>query len=122
MVYIGFDSGPVVELAFSRLCSLVRRLEASAKPIKMGFRPRMQRWASVSTEAHLPGFVQLQKDMRSYMKIDDRTLGLNAKKDGKTTVSGRIAVSADGKTRTVTVSGTDPTGKKFQSTAVYDKQ
>jgi hypothetical protein len=61
-------------------------------------------------------------DKRSYAKIDDRTLGLNVKKGGKTTVSGRVAVSADGKTRTVTVSGTDPTGKKFQSTAVYDKQ
>jgi hypothetical protein len=61
-------------------------------------------------------------DKRSYMKIDDRTLGLNVKKGGKTTISGRIGVSADGKTRTVTVSGTDPTGKKFQSTAVYDKQ
>jgi len=31
-------------------------------------------------------------------------------------------VSADGKSRTVTVSGTDPTGKKFISTAVYDKR
>ena len=61
-------------------------------------------------------------DMRSYMKMDDRTLGLNAKKGGKATISGRIVVSADGKTRTVTVSGTDPTGKKFQSTAVYDRQ
>jgi hypothetical protein len=61
-------------------------------------------------------------DERSYVKIDDRTLGLNVKKGGKTTISGRIAVSVDGKTRTVTVRGTDPTGKKFQSTAVYDKQ
>jgi len=61
-------------------------------------------------------------DMRSYTKIDDRTLGLNVKKGGKVTVSGRIVISAYGKTRTVTVSGTDPTGKKFESTAVYDKQ
>src|ERR1700751_1139887 len=61
-------------------------------------------------------------DKRSYMKIDDRTLGLNAKKGSKNTISGRIAVSVDGKTRTVTVRGTDPTGKKLQSTAVYDKQ
>ena len=61
-------------------------------------------------------------DMLSSMKIDDRTLGLNLKKRGKNTISGRIVVSADGKTRTVTVSGTGPNGKKFQSTAVYDKQ
>ena len=61
-------------------------------------------------------------DMRSYTKIDDHTLGLNVKQGGKVTMSGRIAVAADGKTRTVTVSGTDAKGKKVKSTAVYDKQ
>ena len=34
----------------------------------------------------------------------------------------RGAVAADGKTRTVTSSGTDPKGKKFTTIAVYDKQ
>jgi hypothetical protein len=47
---------------------------------------------------------------------------LTNKKGGKVTVSGRIVVSADGKTRTVTVSGTDAKGIKMKSTAVYDKQ
>jgi hypothetical protein len=61
-------------------------------------------------------------DARSYTKIDDRTLGLNVKKGGTITISGRIVVSADGKSRTVTTSGTDPQGKKISSTAVYDKQ
>ena len=61
-------------------------------------------------------------DARSYKKIDDRTLALTVKKDGKVTVSGRIVVSADGKSRTVTTSGTDPQGKEFKNTAVYDKQ
>jgi hypothetical protein len=50
-------------------------------------------------------------DTRSLKKIDDRTLELTVKKGGRVTTSGRIVVSADGKTRTVTVSGTDPTGK-----------
>ena len=61
-------------------------------------------------------------DARSYKQIDDHTLAFTIKKDGKVTVSGRIVVSTDGKTRTVTTSGTDPQGKKFKSTAVYDKQ
>src|SRR4030095_13466270 len=47
-------------------------------------------------------------DMRSHKKVDDRTLRVTVKKDGKVTASGRIVVSADGKSRTVTVSGTDP--------------
>jgi len=61
-------------------------------------------------------------DMRSYKKIDDRTTDLTNKKNGKVTAMGRIVVSADGKSRTVTISATDPQGKKVKSTAVYDKQ
>jgi len=61
-------------------------------------------------------------DARSLTKIDDRTLGFNVKKGGKTTITGRIVVSADGKSRTVTTTGTDAKGKKVTSTAVYDKQ
>jgi hypothetical protein len=44
------------------------------------------------------------------------------KKNGKVTITGRVVVSADGKSRTVTVSGTDAKGNKVSSTAVYDKQ
>ena len=61
-------------------------------------------------------------DVRSLTKIDDHTLGLNVKKGGKTTITGRIVVSADDKSRTVTTSGTDAKGKKVSSTAVYDRQ
>jgi hypothetical protein len=61
-------------------------------------------------------------EARSFTKIDDHTLGFNAKKGGKVTTSGRIVVSTDGKSRTVTTSTTDSQGKKVSSTAVYDKQ
>lgn len=61
-------------------------------------------------------------DARSYTKINDRTLGFNIKNGGKMTTSGRIVVSADGKSRTVHTSGTDAAGKKVSSVAVYDKQ
>jgi hypothetical protein len=61
-------------------------------------------------------------DMRSYKMVNDHTLSLTNKKDGKATMTGRIVVSKDGKTRTVTISGKDAKGKKVSSTAVYDKQ
>jgi hypothetical protein len=61
-------------------------------------------------------------DMRSYKKIDDRTVKMTVKKDGKVTASGRIVVSVDGKSRTVTTSGTDAEGKRVQNRVVYDKQ
>ncbi len=61
-------------------------------------------------------------DTRSYKKVNDRTLAFTNKKGDKVTISGRGVVSADGKTRTVTLTGTDSTGKRFTSTSVYDKQ
>ena len=61
-------------------------------------------------------------DTRSYKKVDDQTLAFTNKKGDKVTITGRGVISADGKTRTVTITGTDSKGKKFTSTAVYDKQ
>jgi hypothetical protein len=61
-------------------------------------------------------------DMRSYRKINNRTLALTGKKDGKVTVTGRITVTANGRSRTITTTGTDATGKKFSNRAVYDKE
>ncbi|PYL04053.1 MAG: hypothetical protein DME31_04770, partial [Verrucomicrobia bacterium] len=61
-------------------------------------------------------------DARSYTKVNDRTMDFAVKKSGKTTITGRIVVAADGKSRTVTTSGTDPNGKKVKSASVYDKQ
>ena len=61
-------------------------------------------------------------DERSLKTVDDHTLVLTVQKDDKVTVSGRIVISADGKTRTVTTSTTDSKGKKVENTAVYDKQ
>jgi len=61
-------------------------------------------------------------DMRSYKVTNDHTLLAVSKKDGKETLSARIVVAADGKSRTVTVSGTDASGAKITSTQFYDKQ
>ena len=61
-------------------------------------------------------------DMRSYRMIGKNTLELKGTKGGKLTVNGRIVVSQDGKTRTVTTTTTDAQGKKIKNVAVYDKQ
>ncbi len=58
-------------------------------------------------------------DARAYTKVDDRTLDMVVKKAGKVTVTGKIVVAADGKSRTVTTSGAEPA---MNNVAVYDKQ
>jgi hypothetical protein len=61
-------------------------------------------------------------DTRALKMIDDQTLELTSKKGGKVTITGKVVVAADGKSRTLTLSGTDAAGKKIHSTSVYDKQ
>jgi hypothetical protein len=61
-------------------------------------------------------------DTRSYKKIDEHRTELTNKKAGKVTATGRIVIAPDGKSRTVTVEGTDPGGKKVTYSGVYDKQ
>jgi hypothetical protein len=57
----------------------------------------------------------------AYKMVNERTNDITAMKDGKMVWTGRITVGADGKSRTVTINGTDANGKKFNGKAVYDK-
>lgn len=61
-------------------------------------------------------------DTRSYRRINNNTLALTGKKGGKVTLTGRIVVSRDGKTRTVTTTATNAQKKRVTNVAVYDKQ
>ena len=60
-------------------------------------------------------------DAAVYKVVNDRTYDLTGMKDGKMLWTGKSTVSADGKSRTVTINGTDANGKKFKAKAVYDK-
>jgi hypothetical protein len=57
----------------------------------------------------------------AYRVVNERTNDITAMKDGKIGWNGRITVSADGKSRTVTINGTGADGKKFKGKVVYDK-
>jgi hypothetical protein len=61
-------------------------------------------------------------DSASPTRIDDNTYENTWKKAGKVTIKARVVVSADGKTLTVTQTGTNAEGQVVNNTAVYDKQ
>lgn len=84
--------------------------------------PSHNEWTGKFDRKYYPVTGDPTSDMRSYRKIGSRTLALTAKKGGKVTLTGRIVVSAKGRTRTVTTTGTDSKGKRFSNRAVYDKQ
>ena len=57
----------------------------------------------------------------AYKVVNDRTNDITTMKDGKIVWTGRITVAADGKSRTLNMSGTGADGKKFKAKIVYDK-
>jgi hypothetical protein len=61
-------------------------------------------------------------DMRSYRKVNSRTLALREKKGGKIVTTGTITVARDGKSRTLVTDVTGANGKRSHNVAVYDKQ
>ena len=61
-------------------------------------------------------------DMRSYTRVNSRTLRFREKKGGKVVLTGTITVSRNGKSRTVRTTGKNAQGKWTTNTAVYDKQ
>jgi len=58
----------------------------------------------------------------AYKIVNDRTYELTGMKDGKMLWTGKSTVSADGKSRTLTLNGTDANGKKVKGKVVYDKE
>ena len=85
-------------------------------------KPTHNEWTGKYDGKDYPLVGDSNADSRAYKKIDERTTELTNKKGGKVTTTGRIKVSADGKSRTLDVSGTDSKGMKFKYSAVYEKQ
>jgi hypothetical protein len=90
-------------------------IDANGKPIHV-------EWSGKFDGKDYPVTGDPNSDTRSYTKVNERTLTTTAKKNGKVTVTGQIVVSPDGKSRTVTLNGITPKGKKFKNVVVYDKQ
>jgi hypothetical protein len=90
-------------------------IDANGKPIHT-------EWSGKFDGKDYPVTGDPYSDTRAYTRVNERTLTTANKKNGKVRVTGQIVVSADGKTRTVTINGTSPKGTKFKNVAVYDRQ
>jgi hypothetical protein len=84
--------------------------------------PMHNEWTGAFDNKDYPVTGDPSVDARSYKKINDNTLMLANKKNGKVTTTARVVVSADGKTRNVETRGMDSEGKMIRGIAVYDKQ
>src|SRR6266545_3748384 len=61
-------------------------------------------------------------DAIALKRLNDRTVESTLKKSGKVVTTARRVVSKDGKTLTLTITGTNAKGQKMKNIAVYEKQ
>ena len=64
----------------------------------------------------------LPYDSSAYTRVNANTLNFTRTKAGKVVLTGTSVVSPDGKTYTVTTTGTDADGRQVNNVTVYDKQ
>jgi hypothetical protein len=102
--------------------SMFGQVKIKADGIDANGKPSHTEWSGKFDGKDYPVTGDPNSDARSYTKVNERTLTTTNKKNGKVTVTGQIVVSTDGKSRTVTLNGATPKGKKFKNLVVYDKQ
>lgn len=85
-------------------------------------KPTQNNWTGKLDGKDYPLTGDPSADTRCYKKIDAHTTELTNKKDGKVVATGKIVIAADGKSRVVTVSGTNAMGEKVHYSAAYNKE
>ncbi len=85
-------------------------------------KPTRNEWTGKFDGKPYPVTGDANSDMRSMQKIDNDHYKITTQKGGKTAMTGTVAFSNGGKTRTLTLDGTDASGKKTSATFVYEKQ
>jgi hypothetical protein len=103
--------------------------EAAGDSIKVtidgvGFdgKPTQTEWTGKFDGKDYPVTGDSNQSSRSYTKVNAHTLKFKIKSGDTLILSGTIVTAADGKSRTVTASGTTVAGTKISYTAAYDKQ
>lgn len=97
------------------------KIKVSVEGVDKDGKPTHGVWVCKFDGKAYPVKGNLAFDMVGYRTVNDRTNDITTWKKGKVVWSGRITVSKDGKSRTVTVNGIDANGKKWSGKSVYDK-
>ena len=87
-----------------------------------GGKPMHHVWKGKFDGKDYPATGSDMQDTRAYTKVDANTLTYKVKKGGKDVGTGKVVLSADGKSRTVTETNVGKDGKEATTTAVFDKK
>lgn len=105
----------VVEAAGQGIKSTATGIDAAGKPTKVSYTANFD-----GKDYPVTGSADF--DTVSFKSANPNTLEFSRKKGGKVVQTGTMVVSADGKTRTITATGTNAQGQKINNVVVYDRK
>jgi len=110
----------------SRRSAWTARLDETSGAIRLTLdgrngagRSSHSQWMGKADGRYYPVTGDPTADEFSYTKLDARTLGFKARKAGRVTLTGRIIVSANGRSFTVSADRVGSTGQRVNRQAVY---
>ncbi|HYS16674.1 MAG TPA: hypothetical protein VET45_07110 [Candidatus Binatia bacterium] len=117
-----FDPGPAPKGPnFSKIEATNDGLKFTNTGVNAEGQPTANEWSGKFDGKDNPVKGDPNRDTAALKKINDNTIEIVNKKDGKVTTTTRAVFSNDGKTRTQTTTGTNTKGEKVNSSVVYEK-
>jgi len=117
-----YDPGPVPKSNTVVITAAGGALKVSGTGVGADGKPTSIEYTVATDRKDVPVKGAPAYDMVSASRIDPNTTQLTRKKGGKVVQTATRAVSSDGKTMTVTTTGTDERGRKINTVAVFEKQ
>jgi len=117
-----FDPGPPPKGPnFSKIDAIDGGLKFTNEGVNAEGKPTHNEWSGKFDGKDNPVKGDPNRDTAALTRIDDYTIQIVSKKEGKVTTTVRAVFSRDGKTRTQTTQGTNAKGMKLNNTVVYEK-
>jgi hypothetical protein len=118
-----YDPGPPPKGPnFSRIDAIEGGLKFTNTGVNAEGKPTANEWSGKFDGKDNPVKGDPNRDTAALKKINDRTIEVTSKKDGKVTTVTRISFPKDGKTRTQTTTGTNIKGQKVNNAIAYDRE
>jgi hypothetical protein len=112
---IGGGGGVRIESDGTNFKAFVDTTDEKGQPIKYDYEGTLDGKPSKVTGSSAIDEISLKR-------VNDHTIDVTGKKGGKVVYTDKRTVSADGKTYTISRTGTSADGKKYHATIVFDKQ
>ena len=117
-----YDPGPAPKGPnYSKIEAIPGGLKFTNDGVNAEGKPTHNEWGGKFDGKDNPVKGDPNRDTAALKKINDHTIEIVNKKDGKVTTTNRTVFSKDGKTRTGTATGTNAKGEKVNNVTVYEK-